>query len=120
MRYITSMRESPKAALLRVFGAVGVALGLLLGVAPSASAQSPAPASCATHAEFAKGLDSRYAEAPIGMGLASNGGVIELFSTGDRSTWTLVMTMPNGTSCALAAGQAWENIMPTIALGPQA
>ena len=38
MRYITSMRESPKAALLRVFGAVGVALGLLLGVAPSASA----------------------------------------------------------------------------------
>ncbi len=56
MRYITSMRESPKAALLRVFGAVGVALGLLLGVAPSASAQSPAPASCATHAEFAKGL----------------------------------------------------------------
>ncbi len=54
------------------------------------------------------------------MGLASNGGIIELFSTGDRSTWTLVMTMPNGTSCALAAGQAWENIMPTIALGPQA
>ena len=119
MRYLTSMRESPKAALLRVFGAAGLALGLLLGVAASASAQSPAPASCATHAEVAKRLDSRYAEAPIGMGLASNGGVIELFSTGDRSTWTLVITMPNGTSCALAAGQAWET-MPTIALGPQA
>ncbi len=119
MRYITSMRESPKAALLRVFGAVGVALGLLLGVAASASAQSPAPASCATHAEVAKRLDSRYAEAPVGMGLASNGGVIEVFSARDGATWTLVITMPNGTSCALVAGQAWET-MPTIVLGPQA
>ncbi len=115
MRYITSMRESPKAALLRVFGAAGLALGLLLGVAAPASAQ----AMCTTHAEVAKDLESRYSESPAAIGLASNGGVIELFAASDGATWTLVLTMPDGNSCAMAMGQGWENL-PAIALGPQA
>ncbi len=117
MRYLSSTRESPRAALLRVFGAVGLALGLLLGVAASASAQ--AQAMCTTHAEVAKHLESRYSESPAAIGLASNGGVIELFSAHDGATWTLVLTMPNGTSCAMATGQAWESL-PPIALDPQA
>ncbi len=115
MSYTTITRESPKAAMLRVFGAVGIALALLLAVVAPASAQT----ACATHARVAKQLESRFAEAPIAIGLASNGGVIELFSTGDGSTWTLVMTMPDGKSCPVAAGQGWESL-PPIVLGPQA
>ncbi len=115
MKYTTIPRESPKAAMLRVFGAVGIALALLLAVAAPASAQS----ACATHARVAEQLESRYAEAPIAIGLASTGGVIELFSTRDGSTWTLVMTMPDGKSCPVVAGQGWESL-PPIAPGPQA
>ncbi len=115
MRYTTITRESPKAAMLRVFGAVGLALALLLAVVAPASAQSV----CATHARVAKQLESQYAEAPIAIGLVSNGGVIELFSTHDGSTWTLVMTMPDGRSCAVAAGQGWESLS-SVALGPKA
>ncbi len=115
MRYTAITRESPKAAMLRVFGAVGIALALLLAVVAQASAQSV----CATHARVAKQLESRFAEAPIAIGLASNGGVIELFSTGDGSTWTIVLTLPDGMSCVMATGQGWESL-PPIALGRQA
>ena len=115
MRYLSSTRESPRAALLRVFGAVGLALGLLLGVAAPASAQ----AMCATHAKVAKHLESRYSESPTAIGLASNGGVIELFSAHDGATWTLVLTMPDGTSCAMVTGQGWESL-PLVGLDPEA
>ena len=119
MRYTANTRESPKAAMLGVFGAVGIALGialaLLLAVVAPASAQSV----CATHAEVVKHLDSRYSQAPVAMGLANNGGVVEVFSTGNGSTWTFVLTMPDGQSCAMVTGQGWESL-PPLALGPQA
>ncbi len=120
MRYTVDTRENPKFAFVRVFGA---ALALLVAAAAPASAgppaQSPALSVCATHADVAKRLDSGYSETPTAIGLASNGSVIELFSTVDGSTWTLIMTMPDGTSCTMAAGEAWETFAK-IALGPQA
>ncbi len=121
MRYIIEARESPKFTFVRVFGAVGAALALLLAAVAPASAGPPAQAQsvCAAHADVAKQLDSGYSETPTAIGLASNGSVIELFSTVDGSTWTLVMTMPDGTSCTMAAGEAWETFA-NIALGPQA
>ena len=115
MTYRTSTRESPKIAMLRVLGATMLALVLLLGVQSSASAQS----ACASHAEVTKQLGSAYSESPVAIGLASNGGVYEVFSTGDGSSWTIVMTMPTGMSCVVAAGEAWEQITK-VALGPTA
>lgn len=41
------------------------------------------------------------------MGLTNTGAVVELLQSGDGS-WTLIMTMPNGFSCLMAAGQHWE------------
>ncbi len=52
-------------------------------------------------AQFAK----RYQEAPVGGGLASNGGLLELLAAKTGSTWTLIITMPNGQSCLLAADE---------------
>ena len=39
-----------------------------------------------------------------------SGNVIELLRSKDGSTWTLLMTYPNGTSCVLRAGEYWEDI----------
>ncbi len=115
MTYRTTTGETPKAAMLRVLGATLLALALLLGVRAQASAQTV----CATHAEVTKKLDKVYSEAPIGIGLASNGGVIEMFSTSDGGTWTIVMTMPDGKSCVMASGETWETL-PWKPLGPMA
>ncbi len=113
--YRNPTRESPKIAMLRVLGTTLLALVLLLGVQSSASAQS----ACASHAEVTKQLGSAYSEAQVAIGLASNGGVVEVFSTDDGATWTIVMTMPSGKTCVVASGEVWERI-ETAALGPTA
>ncbi len=104
MTYRANSGETPKVAILRVLGATALALALLLGLRAPASAQ----AACTTHAEVTRQLDGRYAESPIAIGLASTGSVVEVFASGDGSTWTIVMTMPNGTSCVVVNGEAWE------------
>jgi len=55
-------------------------------------------------AQFAK----RYQEAPVGVGLASHGGLLELLSAKTGSTSTLIITMPNGQSCLWAADGDWQ------------
>ncbi len=66
-------------------------------------------------AEIADRLAGQYAESPVAMGLASNGGVIELFTSADGATWTLVLTMPDGLSRMVAAGEGWTTVPITIA-----
>lgn len=45
------------------------------------------------------------------MGLTNTGTLVELLQSEDGS-WTLIMTMPNGRSCLMAAGQNWETFKP--------
>ncbi len=104
-----------KTAMLRGLGAVALAVALVGGFRATASAQS----FCTTRAEVTKQLDSGYSEAPVAIGLSRNGGVVEVFSTSDGSTWTMIITMPDGTSCMMAAGEAWENL-PASLRGPKA
>jgi hypothetical protein len=59
-------------------------------------------------------LGAQYSEKPVAMGLANNGGVIELLHSKDRTTWTLIITMPDGVTCPVVAGESWENI-PIVA-----
>ena len=102
-------------AVLGGLGAVALAVALVVGFRATASAQSL----CTTRAQVTKQLDSRYSEAPVAIGLSRNGGVVEVLSTSDGSTWTMIITMPDGTSCMMAAGEAWENL-PASLRGPKA
>lgn len=104
-----------KTAVLGGLGATALAVALVVGFRATASAQSL----CTTRAQVTKQLDSRYSEAPVAIGLSRNGGVVEVFSTSDGSTWTMIITMPDGTSCMMAAGEAWENL-PASLRGPKA
>lgn len=108
--------ETPRSAFLRVFGAVAIALALLLNMATGAHAQASAP--CTTRTSMIEQLGRRYAEAPIAMGLASNGGLVELFTSTDGTTWTVVVTTSRGQSCILAAGESWQD-RRQIAQGPE-
>ena len=67
----------------------------------------------AERAKVVQQLDGKYAETPTALGLTSNGGVIELFVTANGSTWTLVITMPNGLSTIVTSGQHWT-MVPSI------
>lgn len=65
---------------------------------------------CTNRAAVIQQLSSEYSEDPVAMGLANNGGVIELLHSRDRATWTLIITMPDGTTCPIAAGENWERL----------
>ena len=107
--------ETPKVAFVRIFTATAVVLALLLAVRAPASA---API-CVTHKNVVEQLANGFSEVPIAIALTRDGNVIEVFSGGDRATWTIVMTRPDGMSCLVASGDSWENL-PELPSGPEA
>ena len=74
---------------------------------------------CHNASEIAKQLSSRYAEAPVAFGLQSNGNLLQVYSSEEKGTWTVVSTTPTGTSCIVAAGKRWESL-PVVKNDPMA
>ena len=91
-------------------------LGLILSL-PAKAEQ--AQNICTNRSEVLGHLATKYSEAPVAMGLANNGGVIEVLSSGKGTSWTIIITMPNGVSCMLAAGESWESL-PEVNKEPKA
>jgi len=75
------------------------------GISVSAEAQDSVP--CKDRSALTEELKTDHAEKPIGLGVTNAGTVIELWNSPDGATWTLLLTMPNGTSCIVSAGNAW-------------
>ncbi len=48
------------------------------------------------------------------MGLASSGGVIEVLTNDKSSSWSIIVTMPSGVTCLVAAGEGWEALQPIV------
>lgn len=55
-------------------------------------------------------LSHRYSEKPVAMGLAENGGLIEVLASHDGQTFTIIVTSPEGRTCMVAAGEDWQAI----------
>ncbi len=68
-----------------------------------------AQAICGEHGEVVSKLEKGHSETPVSMGLASNGAVIEVFAS-DAGTFTIIMTLPSGMSCLMAAGEDWQDV----------
>ena len=80
-----------------------------------AMAQSQAPTQaqrqqCDERTKVLGHLAKKYQEAPVAIGVTSTGGLVEVLSTGDGNTWTIIVSNPNGVSCLLAAGEGWRAI----------
>ena len=95
----------------------------MLGLTPLASAQAPlgtalAPA-CHSHADLTKMLDQKFSEQPSAVGLQANGHLVEVFVSNEGTSWTIVVTRPDGWSCIVAVGEHWESL-PQPVTGPLA
>lgn len=95
--------------------AVPLVAAALVGVATPARSES---AFCAEHRTLSRFLSDRHAETPVGVGLANNGGLVQVYTSPEGNTWTIFMTMPDGTACLMAAGENWEKF-DTALLGPK-
>ena len=74
---------------------------------------------CAHHDQMVKRLGAKFTEVPVSLGLAASGHVLQIFTTRDGETWTLVATAPEGKSCIMAAGKYWQQL-PIEPEGPEA
>jgi hypothetical protein len=95
----------------------------VLGLASSAAAQPPPQAAltpaCHNHADLAEMLNQKYAERPSALGVQANGHLVEVFAANDGTSWTIVVTRPDGWSCIVAVGENWE-MLPDPVTGPLA
>ncbi|MBJ6126109.1 hypothetical protein [Microvirga splendida] len=82
-------------------------LAALAALAAAAASPASAQSACGPREQLAKLLSDRYKEDPVGMGLSQPGQVLEVFASSNGS-WTMVMTMPDGKACMIAAGENWE------------
>lgn len=65
---------------------------------------------CDSRERLVAQLAERYRETPIALGVDSGGGLIEVLAAADGSTWTIVITSPQGRSCMVAAGEGWRAV----------
>ena len=93
---------------------------LLLGVgfAMVATSAMAAP-QCDERGSVLKLLAEKYKESPVAIGVTNNGGLVEVLSTGNGGTWSIIMTTPQGMSCLVAAGEGWKSVQQ-LALEPEA
>ncbi|SFK83459.1 hypothetical protein [Shimia haliotis] len=92
---------------------VALGFGLLIMAATHADAQN----NCAARETVIQRLADRYGETRQALGLAQQGAVFEMFASENSGSWTITVTMPNGTTCLVASGQAYEELAE--ALPPQ-
>ena len=95
---------------------------LIIGAALAALTSPAAQAMelpCASRAKAISELSSGYDEIPVAAGLTEQGQMVEVFTSARTSTWTILVTLPNGMSCVLAMGEGWESLKP-LAMAPDA
>ncbi len=118
MRYHPAARAAPALSVVRTVGASILAISMVLVIWATFN-PAAAQIACTTRSEVAERLAGDYAETPVAAGLASSGAVFEVFTSDDGSTWTIVLTRPEGTSCLIAAGEAWTTLPVKITVkGP--
>lgn len=92
-----------------------IAAGVFLGFATVAAAQPQ----CDQRESVLQVLEQKYKEAPVALGVTHNGGLVEVLSTGNGTTWSIIVTTPQGMSCLVAAGEGWR-AMEQVAADPEA
>ncbi len=75
-----------------------------LALAPPVQAQT----ACAKRTMIIERLESRFHETYQGAGLQSTERLIEIWSSEETGTWTMLLSRADGISCIIASGQNWQ------------
>lgn len=82
-----------------------LALAFLSPLAAAAQGQN-----CGQRDAVVERLSSAYGESRQSIGMAPQGRVVEVYASRETGTWTITVTMPNGTMCLVASGQSYEAV----------
>jgi hypothetical protein len=78
----------------------------------SAQASGQQLQGCEDHAQIVQRLNIKFREELSAIATNQYGWLIELYTSGDGKSWTLVATRPNGPACVFAVGQDWQMVAP--------
>lgn len=103
-------RKNPQAPERRLMTRTLFALSLgFVGLILATHASFAAP-QCGPRAALLAELSAKYNETRRGIGVAANNQVMELFASAESGSWTITVTLPEGTTCLVASGQNFEAI----------
>ncbi len=86
--------------------------------APALADNAAGAAPCAPRDQIVTQLEKKYGETRRGAGLQNRGSVTEVFASAETGTWTILVTRPDGVSCAVAAGEAWLEDIASLETPP--
>ncbi|WP_170332376.1 hypothetical protein [Ruegeria arenilitoris] len=78
------------------------------------AAQQVHARNCAPRDEVIKRLTETYGETRQGIGIARRGAVMEVYASDQSGSWTITVTLPDGMTCLVASGQAYEAIAEAL------
>ena len=104
-------------APLKVFLWTAPLVSALVLVSSNAVAQAQR---CSDREQILGLLAKQYKEAPVAVGVTNTGELLEVLTSGDGQTWTIIYSTPDGQSCLVAAGEGWRPLEADAgALDPQ-
>jgi hypothetical protein len=113
-RALASPDMQRKGANVRRVLLLGAAL--LVGSTGWAAAQTTPTEACTEREKAVRHLSKKFSELQEAAGVTNSGEILEVFTSKDGRSWTMLMTMPNGKTCLVAAGEAWKEIPPVATL----
>ncbi|UUV43237.1 hypothetical protein RCCWILLIS_65 [Rhodobacter phage RcCWillis] len=90
-----------------------IILATVLAVLPAAGFAQQAQ-NCAPREQVVQRLAEKYGETRQSIGLGSNNSVMEVFANLEGGSWTITVTMTNGMTCLVAAGEAFQNLAEAL------
>ncbi len=100
-----------KIATVTLCGALAFTAALIAASAGGAAQQAP----CKQRDDVLGHLAQKYQELPVAVGVTNRGALVEVLSTDDGKTWTIIISSPTGRACMVAAGESWR-ALPQAAL----
>lgn len=85
-----------------------------LAVAHAQAVEQPR-ATCAPRDSLVDRLASAYSETREGAGLKTGTQILEIWTSTETGTWTVLITRADGVSCIVASGTHWLQDEPQIA-----
>jgi len=101
-----------RTAKILHLAALTTAAALFIVVADQVGAQS-AP-NCGPRDAVVERLASGYGETRQSIGIGANNAVVEMYASTETGSWTLLVTLPSGMSCLVAAGQSFERVVEAL------
>lgn len=96
-----------KTNFLNIAGASFLAVALLITPTTTVAQSRSDPTGMTTRGEIADYLGQSFHEEPVAGGLATNGTLLEVFTSPNGESWTIILTRPDGSSQVVAVGETW-------------